>query len=71
MHICDCIKNLTLDECILKEELLNHDCLAIAIGEVKITDNESSQYTNNDKLILILFKAIQELKAEIDSLKSS
>jgi hypothetical protein len=71
MHICDCIKNLTLDECILKEELLDHDCLAIAIGKAKINDTECSEYINNDKLTLILFKAIQELKAEIDSLKSS
>ena len=71
MELCDCIKSLDLSDGITKEELCKYPCLAIAIAETKINDNDCVEYINTDKLNLILFKAVQELKTEIDTLKGN
>lgn len=40
MNVCNCIKSLDITECIKKEELCKYPCLAIAIAETKINDND-------------------------------
>ena len=72
MDVCNCIKSLDLTECIKKEELRMYPCLEDAVYTVKIyEDDDASEYINNDKLITILFRAVQELKREIDTLKGN
>ena len=71
MELCDCIKSLDLTECIKKEELRMHPCLEDAVFTLKgHQDDDDVDYTNKDKLITILFRAVQELKKEIDTLKA-
>ena len=70
MELCDCIKSLDLSDSITKEELCKYPCLAIAIEESRLNEEDCVEYINTDKLNLILFKAVQELKAEIDALKT-
>jgi len=69
MNVCNCIKSLDITECIKKEELRMYPCLEDAVYTSKIYEDDE-EYINNDKLIIILFKAVQELKAEIDTLKA-
>ncbi len=71
MELCDCIKSLNLTECIKKEELRLYPCLEDAVYTLKVhQDDPGIDYTDKDKLITILFRAIQELKNEIDILKA-
>ena len=73
MNICDCIKSLNLSEKIEKEELKRFPCLAVAVKPLRNVENENEineEYIMKDDLILILFKAVQELKNEIDILKA-
>ena len=70
MELCDCIKSLDLTECIKKEELRMYPCLALAIEKSRLNEEDCVEYLNTDKLILVLFKAIQQLQTEIDTLKS-
>ena len=71
MELCDCIEGLDLTECIKKEELRTHSCLEDAVYTLKVhQDDEGVDYTDKDKLITILFRAVQELKKEIDTLKA-
>ena len=71
MELCDCIKSLTLDECIQKEEIRKYPCLALAIEESRLNEEDCVEYINTDKLLLILFRVIQELKTQIDVLKAN
>ena len=49
-----------------------HPCLEDAVYTLKVhQDDEGVDYTNKDKLITILFRAVQELKREIDMLKGN
>jgi len=71
MELCDCIKSLDLTECIKEEELRMYPCLEDAVYTLKVhQDDEGVDYTDKDKLILILFRAVKELKNEIDTLKN-
>jgi len=70
MELCDCIKSLDLSDGITKEELCKYPCLAIAIAESRLNEEDCVEYINTDKLILTLFKAVKELKNEIDTLKA-
>lgn len=70
MDVCNCIKSLDLTERIKEEELRTHPCLEDAVYTLKIhQDDEGVDYTDKDKLITILFRAVQQLKTEIDTLK--
>ncbi len=73
MELCDCIKSLNLSDSIKKEELYKYPCLEVAIEkEIFIDkDDKTEEFINKDKLTLILFRAIQELKNEIDILKAN
>ena len=72
MDVCNCIKSLDITECIKKEELRMYPCLADTVYTVKIyEDDDTCEYINNDKLITILFRAVQELKKEIDTFKGN
>jgi hypothetical protein len=66
MDICDCIKQLDLSGGITESELERFPCLETCI------DNEQIDMykIKTDRLITILFKAVQELKNEIDVLKA-
>lgn len=71
MELCDCIKNIDLDDYVKIEQLRMYPCLAVAISSCKINpEDDDIYYTDKDKLITILFKAVQELKTEIDTLKN-
>ena len=71
MKLIDCIKSIDFSNEIKKEEFKQFPCLADAIFTLKKTDEETGiEYTDDNKLILILFKAVQELKNEIDILKA-
>lgn len=75
MEVCECIKSLNLSENIEKEELKRFPCLAVAVKQLRNLENENENELNKDyilkdDLILILFKAVQELKNEIDTLKA-
>ena len=66
MEICDCIGRLNLNQGITIEELKTHtNGLANAVY-----DDSGVDYIDRDKLISILFRAVQELKTEIDNLKA-
>ena len=64
MEICDSIGTLNLNEGIIKEELKKHNSLANAVFH-----DSGLDFLDRDKLISILFRAVQELKTEIDNLK--
>ncbi len=64
MEICDYIGSLNLNEGIIIEELKTNNGLANAVYHDSGVD-----YIDRDKLISILFRAVQELKTEIDNLK--
>ena len=65
MDICDCIKQLDLSGGITTTELERFPCL-----ECCVDDNNIDMYKiKTDKLILVLFKAVQQLQNEIDTLK--
>lgn len=66
MEILDCIKQLDLSGGITETELERFPCL-----EVCVNNDEIDIYKlQTDKLILVLFKAIQQLQTEIDTLKN-
>ena len=65
MEVCDSIKSFDLSEGITREELKRHSNLQDAIYHDSGVD-----YIDRDKLITILFKAVKELKNEIDILKA-
>jgi len=72
MDVCNCIKSLDITECIKKEELRMYPCLEDAVYTLKVhQDDDTSEYINNDKLITILFRAVKELKNEIDIRKGN
>jgi len=68
MDVCNCIKSLDIKECIKKEELRMYPCLEDAVYTSKVYE-DGEDYINKDKLIIILFRAVKELKTEIDTLK--
>lgn len=79
MNISDCIKSLDLSNGITQEQLQKHSCLSVAIPTRSLLmgispdlkeDIEDFKIIDTDELIVILFKAVQELKAEIDALKT-
>ena len=62
-----CIKQLDLSGTYIPEsELKKFPCLANSVSLINNFDHASQ-----DKLILILFKAVQQLKIELDSLKAN
>mgnify|MGYP003662160443 CR=1 FL=1 len=67
MDICDCIKQLDLSGGITETELERFPCLETCI------DNEQIDMykIKTDRLIIVLFKAVQQLKNEIDTLKGN
>jgi hypothetical protein len=67
MKLIDCFKSINLSNGITKEELEKYECLKKPIYYL---DNDVT-YLHSEELILILFKAVQELKNEIDSLKGN
>lgn len=70
MDVCNCIKSLDITECIKKEELRMYHCLEDAVYTSKIyEDDDGVETIITDKLITILFRAVQQLKTEIDTLK--
>jgi hypothetical protein len=71
MDICDCIKQLDLLSGITTPELERFPCLEVCICRCENCPEYSKNQPNPDKLILVLFKAIQELKNEIDMLKAN
>jgi len=71
MDLCSCIKSIDLSNGITKNELQKHSCLAVNIKTFKDFSPSNINYINNDELILTLFKAVQQLKNEIDTLKMS
>jgi len=71
MNLCDCIKSIDLSNGMTKNELQKYSCLAVAIKDLKDFSLHNITYINNEELILILFKAVQQLKNEIDTLKMS
>ncbi len=72
MELCDCIKFLNLSDNIKKEELIKYPCLSDAVHKQIIIDKDDiiEEFINTNTLTLILFRAIQELKNEIDILKA-
>jgi hypothetical protein len=71
MDLCDCIKSIDLSNGMTKNELQKYSCLAVSIKDLKDFSLANITYINNEELILILFKAVQQLKNEIDTLKMS
>lgn len=77
MNISDCIKSLDLSNGITQEQLQKYSCLSVATRSSLVginpdleEDTEDFKIIDTDELILILFKAVKELKAEIDALKA-
>jgi hypothetical protein len=76
MNISDCIKSLDLSNGLTTEELQRYACLNVAnrnMGE-GLSDDLREEVgdiilIDNHELAVILFKAFQELKGEIDLLK--
>jgi hypothetical protein len=80
MNYCDCIKKLDLSNGVTSTEIDKHPCLR----DIKdLPDDLTKNIIENinkgiiptppvpvTKSVAILYKAIQELKAEIDTLKS-
>ena len=60
-----CIKSLDLSGGITTTELKRFPCLASSVIKYK----DYPEFSDTDKLILILFKAVQQLQTEIDTLK--
>jgi hypothetical protein len=71
MNLCDCIKSIDLSNGMTKNELQKYSCLAVGIKDLKDFSLDNITYIDNEELILILFKAVQQLKNEIDTLKMS
>ena len=66
-----CIKQLDLSGGITTSELECFPCLKDCVTSVTIPIiNETQKITNQNKLILVLFKAVQQLQTEIDILKA-
>jgi hypothetical protein len=70
MDICDCIKQLDLSGGITTPELERFPCLETCICRCENCPEYIKNQPNPDKLILVLFRAVQELKNEIDILKA-
>jgi hypothetical protein len=71
MKVNDCIKLIDFSNEIKKEEFKQFPCLANAVFTLKKPDEDTGiEYIDEHKLILILFRAVQELKNEIDTLKA-
>lgn len=71
MKVIDCIKSIDFSNEINKEEFKQFPCLEDAVFTLKKPDEDTGiEYTDESKLILILFRAVQELKNEIDTLKA-
>ena len=78
MKLIDCIKLIDLSNGIIEEEFKKHECLKQAIKllnpykcETFNPFNDQSKIMDTKELILILFKVVQELKKEIDTLKAN
>ena len=70
MNISDCIEKMDLSNGIIADQVERFDCLKDCIYSFEV-DNKKYSYKITDHLILALFKAIKELKSEIDTLKKN
>ena len=68
MNISDCIEKMDLSNGIITDQVERFDCLKDCIYSFEV-DNKKYSYKITDHLILALFKAIKELKSEINTLK--
>ena len=68
MNISDCIEKMDLSNGIIADQVERFDCLKDCIYSFEV-DNKKYSYKITDHLILALFKAIKELKSEINTLK--
>jgi len=68
-----CIKLLDLSGGITTTELKRFPCLESSVTKLEdIPLNVNlPDFVNTDKLILVLFKAVQQLQTEIDTLKAN
>ena len=70
MNISDCIEKMDLSNGIIADQVERFDCLKDCMYSFEV-DNKKYSYKITDHLILALFKAIKELKIEIDTLKKN
>ena len=68
MNTSECIGKMDLSNGIIADQVERFDCLKDCIYSFEV-DNKRYSYKITDHLILALFKAIKELKSEIDTLK--
>ena len=68
MNTSECIGKMDLSNGIIADEVERFDCLKDCIYTFEV-ENVKHSYKITDHLILALFKAIKELKSEIDTLK--
>ena len=66
-----CIKQLDLSDGITETELERFPCLETCICRCENCPEYLKNKPSRDKLILVLFKAIQQLQTEIDTLKGN
>ena len=70
MNISDCIEKMDLSNGIIADQVERFDCLKDCMYSFEV-DNKKYSYKITDHLILALFKAIKELKIEINTLKKN
>ena len=70
MNISECISKMDLSNGIIADQVERFDCLKDCIYSWEV-DNTKYSYKITDHLILALFKAIKELKSEIDIFKKN
>tara|TARA_R110000823_G_scaffold163220_1_gene294863 strand:+ start:460 stop:672 length:213 start_codon:yes stop_codon:yes gene_type:complete len=68
MNTSECIGKMDLSNGIIADEVERFDCLKDCIYTFEVENVKYSQKIT-DHLILALFKAVKELKIEIDTLK--
>ncbi len=74
MNFCDCIKQLDMSNGITSTEIDKYPCLR-DIKDLPTTNADPFEISTHplvptSKSIAILYKAIQELKAEVEALKA-
>ena len=68
MNTSECIGKMDLSNGIIADQVERFDCLKDCIYSFEVENVKYSQKIT-DHLILALFKAVKELKIEIDTLK--
>ena len=78
MELIDCIKSIDLSNGITEEEFEKHECLKQGFklfnpykDEFNNPLNDQRKIMDTEELIIILFKVVQQLKNEIDTLKAN